>query len=179
MRDGPESGHEDWVRALAFRPPYMNENDSNDEGKAPAEGERGGYLVLASGSQDQQIRLWRISSCLSADNGEQMESDVGLRRILPSHEFTLDDAPNTLAQAQATTMKEAATKYSVRMESLIYGHEDWIYGLCWGELPGGSRCFDERWRACQCSRAKEIISHECVDGPHPHFLGKQRRPVDG
>lgn len=40
------SGHEDWIRALAFRAPFT----PNDP------------LVLASGSQDGTIRLWNVES---------------------------------------------------------------------------------------------------------------------
>jgi len=38
------AGHEDWVRALSFRPPPIHEEP----------------LILASGSQDATIRLWNI-----------------------------------------------------------------------------------------------------------------------
>lgn len=40
------AGHEDWVRALSFRPPPTPEEP----------------LILASGSQDATIRLWNVEN---------------------------------------------------------------------------------------------------------------------
>jgi WD40 repeat protein len=47
------SGHEDWVRSLAFQLPIASEDP----------------LVLASGSQDATIRLWNIKAFTKDDSG--------------------------------------------------------------------------------------------------------------
>lgn len=46
MRSAVLSGHEDWVRSLAFQEPAASEDP----------------LTLASGSQDATIRLWKIEA---------------------------------------------------------------------------------------------------------------------
>jgi elongator complex protein 2 len=52
------SGHEDWIRALAFRTP----STPNDP------------LVLASGSQDGTIRLWNVESFTKMQTQSQTHS---------------------------------------------------------------------------------------------------------
>ena len=123
------AGHTEWIRSLSFRPQYMNAfdrgDDETDVHDKPSNGSNAiddmSYLILASGSQDRNIRLWRIAS--QTDASTTTPSAGGLRSILPSYKFTVDDE-----------------QFAVRMESLLYGHEDWVYDLCWGALrvPGTS-----------------------------------------
>ncbi len=54
-------GHQDWVRCLAFTP-YPSESSSTTSD-----------LLLASGSQDNYIRLWRVSA-ITGDSSEKKDS---------------------------------------------------------------------------------------------------------
>ncbi|XP_071102192.1 elongator complex protein 2-like [Haliotis cracherodii] len=97
------TGHEDWVRGMEFAM------------------EDGGDLLLASCSQDHFIRIWRLAgrdsntgtssssiSCLS------LEEDIKMRE-------------NTFAFHHNGVEKFLA----VSLESVLSGHENWIYTVRW------------------------------------------------
>lgn len=71
-------------------------------------------LLLASGSQDSTIRLWRLS--------EKIEQECGPEFRLAEQKFNLNN-----------------TEYVVTLESLLMGHEGWVCGLQW--KPNSSQCF--------------------------------------
>ena len=94
-------GHEGWVRSLAI----TQERESADSD-----------LLLASASQDKYIRLWRI------------------RHTQPKVDFAnhsaFEDLENSLSN-KAHKLETSQTSYSVSFESLLLGHEDWIYTISW------------------------------------------------
>lgn len=95
MQSAVLTGHEDWIKCLAFI------KDSEDE-----------YL-LASGSQDRYIRLWRLRLNEKIDNSDE---DT-LKLILLSnkqYKFAVEQ-----------------TKCAISFEALIMGHDDWVTGLSW------------------------------------------------
>jgi elongator complex protein 2 len=98
------SGHEGWVRALAFtRETLDNTSD----------------LVLASASQDKYIRLWRIhrgDELPAASTALNDPALGGLSRSLSN---------------KAHWIESSASKYSITFEALLLGHEDWIYTASW------------------------------------------------
>lgn len=55
------AGHEDWIRGLSFCPPSAPRSTPTPEEEP---------LILASGSQDNTIRLWNISLEQSASKGD-------------------------------------------------------------------------------------------------------------
>jgi elongator complex protein 2 len=66
------SGHEDWIKSLAFHPPRSNEQP----------------LVLASGSGDNTIRLWNVEA--RGESRPPQESDDGLNdELLDAFEASL------------------------------------------------------------------------------------------
>jgi elongator complex protein 2 len=52
-------GHDNWIRSLQFATYTQDTDDSNS--KASNHTLRRGDLILASGSQDKYIRLWKVS----------------------------------------------------------------------------------------------------------------------
>ncbi|KAL7665886.1 Elongator complex protein 2 [[Candida] zeylanoides] len=85
------SGHEDWVKTLAW-----------------TEDSKG--CLLASGSQDRYIRLWRVQPKLdTADSNELV----------------------VLANKKEFITSSVAGEIEVLFEALIMGHDDWVTGLVW------------------------------------------------
>ncbi|CAI8001653.1 Elongator complex protein 2 [Geodia barretti] len=74
-------------------------------------------LLLASCSQDASIRLWRICQQQQQDckHKQQQEGEV---------EEELKLKGNTFCLSSGATV-------SVTLESVLIGHEDWVYSVCW------------------------------------------------
>ncbi|KAH8319779.1 hypothetical protein KR074_005576 [Drosophila pseudoananassae] len=95
------SGHEDWVRGLDFV------KDGED-------------LLLASGSQDNFIRLWRIAP---RSEDQMKENRVDLLQI-----SKIED--DIKVEEKILQLGEQAW-FAVSLESVLYGHEGWVYGVHW------------------------------------------------
>ncbi|KAJ7377066.1 Elongator subunit elp2 [Desmophyllum pertusum] len=94
-------GHEDWIRGAEFAL------------------EDGGDLLLASCSQDGFIRIWRIAL---ANKSQEANSDA------------LQDAFEELkltSNVFSVIDKGVDKEFSVVLESVLTGHEGWIYGVHW------------------------------------------------
>ncbi|XP_011870635.1 PREDICTED: probable elongator complex protein 2 [Vollenhovia emeryi] len=63
-------------------------------------------LFLATGSKDSMIRLWRISETVEESSSDELQ--------LERDYFTAGDR-----------------QYNVTLESVLRGHEDWVYGVHW------------------------------------------------
>ncbi|KAL1760072.1 quinon protein alcohol dehydrogenase-like superfamily [Schizophyllum commune] len=128
------SGHEDWVRALAFREPT-----SADEGSSSARQEPSA-LVLASGAQDASIRLWNIEPV-------RRGSTDGTDDLLDAFEASLGETTDGEEGGRQITMKrhlitvkagESTQQYSVTFDALLVGHEAGVTSLSWrpaGDYP--------------------------------------------
>lgn len=102
------SGHEAWVRSLAFK------NDVQSSS---------GDFLLASASQDKYIRLWRVQHGEVAPVVPKDPDDP----MLGGFEQTLSN--------KAHTFDALGSKYSITFEALLFGHEDWIYTTAWNPDP--------------------------------------------
>jgi elongator complex protein 2 len=103
------TGHEGWVRALAFT------RESSDESSD---------LLLASASQDKYIRLWRIHQGHELPVASSALNDPSLGVL------------NRSLSNKAHWIESPASKYSVTFEALLLGHEDWIYTASWRHRNG-------------------------------------------
>ncbi|KAF8471978.1 WD40-repeat-containing domain protein [Kalaharituber pfeilii] len=109
------TGHENWVRSLAF----TRECSSEDAD-----------LLLASGSQDKYIRLWRVHlgrelpAPTKTTAGDALGMVGGSSLSNKAHRFT-------------TTGGDGELEYSVTFEALLMGHEDWIYTVRWRPRRNG------------------------------------------
>ncbi|QLL33589.1 hypothetical protein HG536_0E05000 [Torulaspora globosa] len=93
-------GHEDWVKSLAFR----------QQSESPYD------FLLASGSQDRYIRLWRIRAKEALD----LEKDDEHR-------------PTLLSNKKYKFEVSTDFRIVINFEALIMGHDDWISSLQWHE----------------------------------------------
>ncbi|KAG2369868.1 WD40-repeat-containing domain protein [Suillus spraguei] len=121
------SGHEDWIRALAFQAPSTPDDP----------------LVLASGSQDGTIRLWNVESFTkmqsqtdTKDSGNDLSDD-----LLDAFEASLGDLGAdaeeggrqiSLKRHILTVKSNSGTQqYSITFDALLIGHEAGITSLSW------------------------------------------------
>ena len=117
------TGHEDWVRSLTF-----------------ARGDTGDDLLLASASQDQYVRVWRISP--SKDGvlkpGQKLSfTERALRqsRFL----FTLPAGSNAAGGGGGGGGDDAAAAsyWEAKLDALLVGHDGWVYSVRWQPCKAG------------------------------------------
>ncbi|XP_055920289.1 elongator complex protein 2 [Eupeodes corollae] len=102
-------GHEDWVRGLDF---VTTDN---------------GDLLLASSSQDNFIRLWRISP-RTEDQVSRNEIDI----------LNIADGEIRVEEKIIQVAKTGNSQwFAVSLESVLYGHEGWVYGVHWHSSTKG------------------------------------------
>ncbi|ODV86824.1 hypothetical protein CANARDRAFT_27208 [[Candida] arabinofermentans NRRL YB-2248] len=90
------TGHEDWIKAISVR--------------RISEGE----FLIASGSQDRYIRLWKLSLNEFIDNSDQ---DTSKLRLLSNKQYKFEF--------------NSDLKCSINFDAIIMGHDDWISDLIW------------------------------------------------
>ncbi|CEP62670.1 Elongator subunit ELP2 LALA0_S06e00980g [Lachancea lanzarotensis] len=91
-------GHEDWIKAMDFHK------------------ESPGNLMLATGSQDRYIRLWKIRVNELIDTSDEDESKL---KLLSNKQNKFSIGPDF--------------KVAISFEALIIGHDDWISSVQWHE----------------------------------------------
>ncbi|KAF7301320.1 hypothetical protein MIND_00697100 [Mycena indigotica] len=114
-------GHEDWVKCLAF----------------VEDGEQ--TLVLASGSQDATIRLWKIEPM--AKRQESQSSDPLADELLDAFEASLGDLADAEEGGRQISLKRHivtvkqdesnSSQYSITFDALLIGHEAGVTSLSW------------------------------------------------
>ncbi|KAM0731926.1 Elongator complex protein 2 [Formica fusca] len=107
-------GHQDWVRCIDFH----------------HDGE--GNLFLATGSQDNMIRLWKITGAVTESSTDELEQKRDT--------FTINDR-----------------EYNITLESVLSGHEGWIYGVHWQPIEGNNH---QTMRLLSSSLDKSMIIWE-------------------
>ncbi|TFK28799.1 elongator complex protein 2 [Coprinopsis marcescibilis] len=114
------SGHEDWIRCLEFQ------QFSADQ-----------PLVLASGSQDNTIRLWNIEplQAIATAQSEELSDD-----LLDAFEAALGDIEAEEGGKQISLKRHVLTaksserytlQFSVTFDALLIGHEAGVTSLHW------------------------------------------------
>lgn len=96
-------GHEDWIRDVQF---------AVDDG---------GDLLLASCSQDQLIRVWRLSE------REHVDTSLisSMAELPPEQEIAVKETIFSFL------ISDKMTNFAVALESVLCGHENWVYSVRW------------------------------------------------
>ncbi|KAH7908505.1 WD40-repeat-containing domain protein [Hygrophoropsis aurantiaca] len=121
-------GHEDWVRALAFRTPPLQQD----------------ALVLASGSQDGTIRLWNVEVLVKAKSQESDASGVPDQlndELLDAFEASLGDLTDAEEGGRQISLKRhvltvkselsGSQQFTITFDALLIGHEAGVTSLSW------------------------------------------------
>lgn len=91
------AGHEDWIKAISVK----KESD--------------GSFLIATGSQDRYIRLWKLRLNTLIDDSDEDSTKLVLLSN-KQHKFQI-----------------GSTRCSISFDAIIIGHDDWIQSLNWHE----------------------------------------------
>ncbi|KAG0608058.1 hypothetical protein M758_8G074700 [Ceratodon purpureus] len=80
----------------------------------PAKDESGLAVFLASSAQDRIIRMWKISA----------------KKVLSTDSAPVTQ-PSLKMYIEGPTFKADGSSWQVSLESLLVGHEDWVYSVRW------------------------------------------------
>ncbi|KAI5806563.1 WD40-repeat-containing domain protein [Peziza echinospora] len=126
------TGHENWVRAMAFTNEVPGDADSD--------------LLLASASQDKYIRLWRFH------RGKELPKQGGT--TAGDSKFGAIGRSGLSNKAHRFTSREE--EYSVTFEALLMGHEDWVYTVRWKPVSAGAEGGKEQLQLLSASADNSV-----------------------
>ncbi|KAK0206472.1 WD40-repeat-containing domain protein [Desarmillaria ectypa] len=120
------SGHDDWVRCLAFRPSFQETEP----------------LVLASGSQDTTIRLWNIEPYKrDTEKSSSTSVDALSDELLDAFEASLGELADAEEGGRQISLKRhiltvktalsSSQQFSITFDALLVGHEAGVTSLSW------------------------------------------------
>ncbi|GAA5904082.1 hypothetical protein JCM6882_003820 [Rhodosporidiobolus microsporus] len=140
-------GHSDWVRCLSFTTPLPS--SASPSSPAPSGYDVSpGEVLLASGSQDNYIRLWRFSRVsVSSPSATPAASTPSSDPPKSGFDAQLDELEKTLAESStggAGGEEELRVKahdftvggevFSCASEAVLLGHDAWVTGLNFAPL---------------------------------------------
>jgi elongator complex protein 2 len=108
------SGHESWVRSLAF----AEFADAKSGSK---------YLLLASAAQDRRVRLWKFEATTERPQAvARLDPAVLLAQLEANEEGQLE-----IEQHAIIVSLPSGARWSIALESVILGHDDWVLSASW------------------------------------------------
>ncbi|WFC99549.1 Elongator subunit elp2 [Malassezia yamatoensis] len=107
-------GHEDWVRAMDFAVAPSAQGESLD-------------VHLASASQDNNIRLWRIQaeSVAEVEPAPTDAFEAMARELVPSDDQMINTKKNWLA------FDSIPQRWAISLDAVLMGHDAWVTGVRW------------------------------------------------
>ena len=125
------SGHDDWVQCIDV----THHHDT---------------LWIATGGQDNLIKVWKISQ-LSLEKVQ--EEKKGVKDLLPNEEIKLTETIFSIAGNEFIQDKY----FSVQIETILSGHEDKVFGLQWRNQIDKPNVDTQYLSLLSCSMDKTMI----------------------
>lgn len=135
-------GHDDWVRALDFcvsLPTPKGDHSASVDGNTDAVVDAP-TIMLATGSQDNAIRLWRIRAAAESEatSGDASASVPGtaaagadeFEQMVTKLEREMAENEGSIA-TKAHVFDIERERWAVTFDALLIGHDGWITGLRW------------------------------------------------
>ena len=139
------SGHEDWVTCLStqyFSNNMLSNNNNNNNNN---------NVLLASGSQDSKIRLWKFCRSVAIPDTSNNTSDMLLPAIIPVTDdadvdrdgedfIELDEGTaqypsipedEQTGDIRASFVSSGSYIWTVYLEAILVGHEEWVTSVRW------------------------------------------------
>lgn len=109
------SGHESWVRSLAFAE-FVNKTTGTP------------YMLLASAAQDRRVRLWKMEATSATPAPpKRLDPAALLAQLEDNEEGQLEIEQHSVI----ITLPSTEQRWSVQLESIILGHDDWVLSARW------------------------------------------------
>ncbi|KAJ1960252.1 Elongator subunit elp2 [Dispira parvispora] len=160
------AGHDGWVRCLDWA--GFSEPDPADPTRSVD------YLLLASGSQDKYIRLWKVAPyqialTSNATNDEAPSTEAMLQSLQESFgrsaKVASSDGPTQSIQLTTKSQLMAFTPYSdsplhrwtVSIDAVILGHDDWVHSVQWHPAQWTDGRWEQPTRFVSSSADKSMI----------------------
>ena len=150
-------GHEDWVKSLDL----CNTSAVVDAEQVDA------TLMLASGSQDASVRLWKIAPIAQDDS--QPSSHI---RTAPDKEDDFEQMVTKIESERSSKAGEISTraqhfslqradgsvqKWAITFDALLLGHDNWITGVRWHPTVSSGNKRDQQPAALLSSSADNSL----------------------
>ncbi|KAJ9475777.1 Elongator complex protein 2 [Pseudozyma hubeiensis] len=126
-------GHEDWVKSLDLCNTFI----SNDDGQSI------NTVMLASGSQDSSVRLWKIAPTSHLDDATSSRQaqapaqtrDDDFEKMVAKIESDRSNKAgelSTRAHPFAVTLADGTEQtWAITFDALLVGHDNWVTGVRW------------------------------------------------
>ncbi|CAI5460894.1 unnamed protein product [Closterium sp. Yama58-4] len=132
------AGHQDWIRALAFSlpmlatppaaPPPPPPQTAAAAAAGPASRSTTPHVLLASASQDRNVRVWKLT--LSPPAGSASHTANSSAATAADSDL-LKEFGELGGYTAGPCFQSGGDTWQVMLDGLLVGHEDWVHSVMW------------------------------------------------
>eukprot|EP00521_Asterionellopsis_glacialis_P017903 CAMPEP_0195305882 /NCGR_PEP_ID=MMETSP0707-20130614/36918_1 /TAXON_ID=33640 /ORGANISM="Asterionellopsis glacialis, Strain CCMP134" /LENGTH=1040 /DNA_ID=CAMNT_0040370089 /DNA_START=879 /DNA_END=4001 /DNA_ORIENTATION=- len=142
---GHLSGHEDWITSLAWHNTTntASDNNSHHHHHHHHHDDETHTMMLASGSQDARVRLWKFTTTPASTEDEQrakpmMDDNDDDHVAVENEDLELSDEEDddNNQEARLELFHSQSSKVTrITLEALLFGHEESVTSVTWHPNP--------------------------------------------